>query len=38
MLDRQAALAHPLKPVFLHVAEHVARDLAEVRAYFAEEK
>jgi hypothetical protein len=35
MLDRQAALASPLKGTLLHVAGHITRDIPEVRHYFA---
>lgn len=34
MLGRAQVLADPLRGTFLHVAEHVARDLPEVREYF----
>jgi hypothetical protein len=35
MLDAAAARASPQRAAFLHVAEHVTRDIPEVRAYFA---
>jgi hypothetical protein len=33
MLDRNAALASPLKDLFLHVAGHIAGDVPEVQAF-----
>jgi hypothetical protein len=33
MLDRDEVLESPLRPLFLHVGEHVVRELPEVRDY-----
>ena len=35
MLDRDEALASPLKDLALHVSEHIVRDLPEARVYFS---
>ncbi|MGQ0634250.1 MAG: hypothetical protein ACT4QC_06555 [Planctomycetaceae bacterium] len=35
MYGRESALASSLKPLFLHVAEHVVNDLPGVRDYFS---
>jgi hypothetical protein len=35
MLDRDEALASPLKELALHVSEHVMRELPEANAYFS---
>lgn len=36
MLDREAFLAHPIKDLALHVAEHVVHDLPAVASYLNE--
>jgi hypothetical protein len=35
MLDREEALASPMKPLVFHVADHILEDVPEVQAYFA---